>query len=597
MSDSLSPGPGDERIAYAVRIRAFWEKDKEVNWICNSVENYDLDGINSIDLIQLHARIDIRATVYARNRNLPSYRVGERAVVQHEKTTLANQITISPVDLAAWSDIDEEIRSIHAGGKTPFVGLIYHYARTHNGEATSTASNQPTAQQQRGPILTGSGTSSSHITTNNQLLQREISHQDRPEEVAQEALVQRWRCKDKMCEDIQKICWIDEKDEKRTHHELLSEDIRLWYGAVSKDTSGRLGIEEPPTSLRERLLRRHTNKEKNRLGANKTVQPNSMPPPTLPASAYTPYRIPPYPITYSLPQPSPQLPSPATPQLNTIRTSALTAELASRGVYIDPTPPSRYRTESAPPRRPSASPYPRDVLRSSPIEGDLAEFIQWMKLKKSVVKNDFDEAYNKLMDEGYTTEIFQPWKGDEHEAKWKALGIKPGVGRQLAQNVSKWGRERERSEARQQPATRTGRDGINISHRSMTGSGLRSRPGYFALNPGLIIPSIEQGEEEEHAFSHLTLSMGIWRIPSVLKTVRLLRTIHRQYIDRLQYIRLLITRNLRPPTPLAHRLLYIRLPHMKCLPGGINCLRPHLASVTALRGSEIAQKLPIQRIK
>jgi hypothetical protein len=80
---------------------------------------------------------------------------------------------------------------------------------------------------------------------------------------------------------------------------------------------------------------------------------------------------------------------------------------------------------------------------SSPVEGELAEFIGWLCARHPEFTEAYKKALDTLMEEGYTTDIIQAWKNDEHEAQWRKLGIKPGIGRRLARNISKWGHEKQ----------------------------------------------------------------------------------------------------------------------------------------------------------
>ena len=66
------------------------------------------------------------------------------------------------------------------------------------------------------------------------------------------------------------------------------------------------------------------------------------------------------------------------------------------------------------------------------------EFIQWMKLYKPSDIEEWEIAYHKLVDVGFSsTELFQSWKERSTAMKeWITLGIKPGIGMQLAQAIS-----------------------------------------------------------------------------------------------------------------------------------------------------------------
>jgi hypothetical protein len=118
-----------------------------------------------------------------------------------------------------------------------------------------------------------------------------------------------------------------------------------------------------------------------------------------------------------------------------MRTSDLIQELQARGAAGITTRRPRSTSRSAP-----GLPPHRD---SSPVEGELAEFIGWLGARHPEFTDAYQKALDTLIDEGYTTDIIQAWKNDEHEEQWRKLGVKPGIGRQLARNISKWGRERQ----------------------------------------------------------------------------------------------------------------------------------------------------------
>ena len=71
-----------------------------------------------------------------------------------------------------------------------------------------------------------------------------------------------------------------------------------------------------------------------------------------------------------------------------------------------------------------------------------------MKLYKPSDTEEWEIAYHKLVDVGFSsTELFQSWKeGSATMKEWIALGIKPGIGMQLAQAISKWKIEKRRDQ-------------------------------------------------------------------------------------------------------------------------------------------------------
>ena len=127
--------------------------------------------------------------------------------------------------------------------------------------------------------------------------------------------------------------------------------------------------------------------------------------------------------------------TPSSTLLQHTRTSQLVAELASRNAL------NHSRSVS---RSVSRAPFGPDPTRySSPVEGDMEEYIEWQK-KRSGPRDQIplEDAKNSLLDKLYSKDVIQGWKGDENEEKWEKLDIPAGLGRRLARDVGKWGREK-----------------------------------------------------------------------------------------------------------------------------------------------------------
>ena len=235
----------------------------------------------------------------------------------------------------------------------------------------------------------------------------------------------------------------------------------------------------------------YDNEQRNEKKEASKLPFGGMPPPAWPASTGPYPYTPPYPASpYSLPLPLPlplPITTPSTSELSSVRTSRLKAELASRGVDSSP---ERYSSSSRSRSRSrlstSYTPYPEQ--RSSPVEANLEEYIRWMRERNKIFAVEFEQAYRILLDQGYTTEIIQQWKTEE---KWKELEIKPGIGLQLARNISKWGRERSISQP-QQPRIPNPRE----QGQSLLSPYTNVRQGKIGPNKGIILPSIEHDNGE-----------------------------------------------------------------------------------------------------
>ena len=101
---------------------------------------------------------------------------------------------------------------------------------------------------------------------------------------------------------------------------------------------------------------------------------------------------------------------------------------------------------------------------------------------------DFETAYDKLHDMGYTTDQIQEWKGFSHRSNWEQLGIKPGIGDHIATGISKWKRE---SLIPSHSTTRTSKTPV----KSPPPKALPTRPS--PSRRGHIIHTMETTEEDE----------------------------------------------------------------------------------------------------
>ena len=433
---------------FELYTKAFWERDISTNLIFAGTELHSFLGNKDLNITKHRQLISEKADVYAIKRNHPSYLVSVLAIPSHGKLPKSKQQSVLALDTLQWGSVLLTLQRWSEEGLVQLkVDLIYHFARTATGELLSTSkASQPVPK----PVITGSTIpiQSSHIPTNNQLFQREAAHSAHPSEAEYEALLARWSCDSLTCRNRGFYCYVDRVDGK--HLKLDTMTAKQWNTLISSDPSGRLSDKEPPDQIRRKLQKTYENEQKNKKKeASKGLPFSGMPPPVWAAStgplAYSPYQ-PPYQLG-PYPLPPPPIASSSTAHLSSIRTSALKAELANRGVDSLERQ-SRSRSSSTIRRsRSTTSCSPHLEQRSSPVEANLDEYIKWMKKRNKTFAADFEQAYTILLDQGYTTDTIQPWKTEE---KWKELGIKPGIGLQLAGNISKWGRERAMSQPHHQ---------------------------------------------------------------------------------------------------------------------------------------------------
>ena len=119
------------------------------------------------------------------------------------------------------------------------------------------------------------------------------------------------------------------------------------------------------------------------------------------------------------------------------RSSHLEAELAARGQHD--------------PRRSVRRAYSRGVTvtpgtlapeqgASSAVHADLGDFVEDVKLEATPHDEmAFENGKKKLWDKHYKSHHIQKWKSDGFEHRWAKLGIEPGIGRRLADNVGAFG--------------------------------------------------------------------------------------------------------------------------------------------------------------
>ena len=105
--------------------------------------------------------------------------------------------------------------------------------------------------------------------------------------------------------------------------------------------------------------------------------------------------------------------------------------------------------------KPPSSEQSLAMRSSSPVEGDdLLEYVQWHILQKEKRRGAFMTAYIKLNARGYDLQTLQSWK-NKSEAHWENMHIQPGIGIQLARDVSKYGTWRLQRSLRVGSTTRT----------------------------------------------------------------------------------------------------------------------------------------------
>jgi hypothetical protein len=89
-------------------------------------------------------------------------------------------------------------------------------------------------------------------------------------------------------------------------------------------------------------------------------------------------------------------------------------------------------------------------MRSSPVEGDLEVYLDWLNTQLSNRESEaLERARNILLDKYYGTEDVQQWK--DCDERWERMGIPPGIGRKIATYVSRWRRQQQQEQGPRRP--------------------------------------------------------------------------------------------------------------------------------------------------
>ncbi len=380
--------PDPEKIDYQVNVRSFWERDIPVNVIFQSIQFYELHGPNRMPVAAMNEEQKTKADTYALNRGLPSYRLSITAIPYHKKLAKNSRCGTSAESRTEWMAVEKILTSFdEAGYKGLTVDLLYHYAPTPTGApitvAPTSSQNQIRRSRTAGNAIVGRiGT-----TTIAHLEARDLSNSENPDEAGKEALREKWECKDTRCSNHPYYCWVDEG----THWPLNLTEINMWWAAINRGPAGRVTDERPPVSMTTAWMANRKKKElADKRRERATATPFGGPPPTGCHRGYGGHGCGHgHSCSPQLPQLPPQI------QLQNFPTHQMKQELLNR---------EHLERAQLTPRGFSETPVP-PPRNSSPVEGLMTDFINWMKRKRPEYAADFDEAKHTLMDMGYTTEV------------------------------------------------------------------------------------------------------------------------------------------------------------------------------------------------
>ena len=393
-------------VPYQVWILSFWIKKATI--ICGELKSYDINGLEPFSLRRVFKEHQEEDSKYALERRLPAYRVSVTATPFYEKLAVTRRYPQSIDDISNWDLIEGQLDEFFKVNKHELkVEMLLHWAPTSTGDAIAAA---PSLQSIAVALpITGSGTEagvsslssgivSRNNSTNRQLAVLKESNATDPEAASTQEILERWECHKRTCDNNGQYCWVNEKG---MHYPLSADDATLWWGSIKLNVSKQLDKEKPPATMRKRWEEARIKGERKKRRQQKDEAISFGPPPS---ASYPGWGQPP--ATYVLPPPvQPMVP----PPLSSIRTSQLEAELQVRKTLkrresVFYRQPSRSRSSTIFATSPPHS-------GSSPFDGDVAEYIEWIKPKLHPRdKDNLKDAKNKLLDQDYTTRDVQGWK-------------------------------------------------------------------------------------------------------------------------------------------------------------------------------------------
>lgn len=259
-------------------------------------------------------------------------------------------------------------------------------------------------------------------------------------------LMEDWLCKDDLCPNQGNHCWVDQH---KHHRKVEISHFNTWLRAIQKGDRSA-DYKTPPNEVKLLLKRSKTARD-----ARNLPNPFATPTPAAPTLAA--------PTPLPLPIPSK---NPTEPLMGIMQHCMMFKMAQSMGPFHPPSsshsaPPAfipiapTSQLPQLPASTPAIPPTPHTPITrtrsrtysflpditdrpSSPVEGlNIVEYIQWHIDSKKLtgnMKRGFMAAGNILEGQGYDLQTVQRKKNDEQW--WKGLDIKPGIGIQLARDVT-----------------------------------------------------------------------------------------------------------------------------------------------------------------
>ena len=269
--------------------------------------------------------------------------------------------------------------------------------------------------------MSSSATAYRGTPTQRQLQEQAIEHTVHPEQADSEAWATRWTCRSNTCNFRGKLYWYD-LIAPHKHYPITTQQLSTWKAQLAKDTSGRLSSDTPPETTLAQMKQGLRNVRKNERRAIKKEEQTTNASSILTSDSKE-VHVHVHNHTNITEHTS------GRKELEDLDTKQYIRELYLRDQQAE-------RSQSS--TRTSTTPFPQENLRSSPVDSGMAskipEYIDWLKNERPAFKQQFDNACNILLDEGFALDNIQQMK---LPSQWEGISIRKGIGQQLASNIKR----------------------------------------------------------------------------------------------------------------------------------------------------------------
>ncbi|KAL8738313.1 MAG: hypothetical protein Q9190_008020 [Brigantiaea leucoxantha] len=418
--EEVSASSQDKDFVYSLKLYVVFESEKtgsykdfwKVQYSDSDGKDDDDNNESELQLYDAHRKAESWASEFARPKDWPFHLTSIQAFPIHNKLRKEDKWPINLglsvyAALRKWKDVIQRLKDFNIDGKNDLqlqLNFTYHRRKDQTIPPPVVPTSSATKSE---PALTQ--------TERIVALEREKSAKEGYIKELADNLAQRLECKEIHCKSGGRWCYVDSH---KAHHKVESLQIRQW--AIIEDShSGVYNEENPPSWIKTALLRTKRSKKSNTLAE----QPHPPPPPPYPYQLSYPPFMQPYPAFSQWHQPA----QPSLPTISNASEQELQKELAKRQRR------QKHRKTRA---------EPIEEPRSSPVKGDLEEYIEFLKATRPAHIHHLDDAFIKLSDAAITTEQIQSFKSNDKRAILQELGIPVGIALSLIDNVSRWGKQK-----------------------------------------------------------------------------------------------------------------------------------------------------------